>query len=276
VVRESRDQGTRVRDLSVAHDGVWGRLFTPAASKRRSVGILIFGGSEGGLRTLWEAGFLAAHGYTTLAVGYFDGPGVPAELHDVPIEYFARGLRILDRQPGVDSRKLAVYGISYGGQAAQLLGIHYPNLVRGVVALVTANGSMCGIPPFRAQQELPCLGAAWSFRGRSIPYQHATLVAGTDAEFHDELTDGPIFLACGGQDIYGSCVTERAIVERLRAHHFAHRIVFLQYPKTGHAMADLIPYVPSYDSRADGFGPDGSQRARMDAWPKLLAFLASL
>ncbi len=272
--RQGVTSGVEHRALTVARDGVDGELFSPPPQVTKRTGILVFGGSEGGLHTTQEAALLASHGYTTLAIAYFDAPGLPKDLHNIPLEYFARGLHILGRQTGVDPGRLVVYGVSYGGQAAQLLAIHYPKLVHAVVALVAANGSWCGIPTYRGKPR-KCLGAAWSFHGKPIPYDRYPNPYHTVPQFPDERIDGPIFLVCGRLDLFGSCPTEQAIVRRLRAHHFAHQVTFLDYPNVGHGIGGLIPYTPEYDGRIDGLDPDANQRARTQAWPKLLRFLAN-
>ena len=273
--RQGKATGIRGRRLTVAHDGLDGDLFTPPASERRRAGVLVFGGSEGGLYTVQEGALLASHGYTTIALAYFHAPGLPKDLHDIPLEYFARALHILARQPGVDPKRLAVYGISYGGQAAQLLGIHYPRLVHAVVALVAANGSWCGIPAYHGQS-VSCLGAAWSFGGKPVPYDKYPDPYHTEPQFPDEQINGPVFLVCGQLDRFGSCGTEQAIVARLHAHHFAHRVTFLDYPNVGHGIGGLIPYTPEYEGLIDGPNPDANQRARAQGWPKLLQFLAGV
>ncbi len=39
-------------------------------------------------------------------------------------------------QPGIDPRHVLTYGVSRGSEVALLLGVHYPELVNGVIALV--------------------------------------------------------------------------------------------------------------------------------------------
>ncbi len=274
--RIGHSTGVRRRVLTVARDGVYGELFTPAGRSRR-VGVLIFGGSEGGLSTPPEAALLASHGYTTLALAYFHAPGLPQALHDIPLEYFAKALRILGRQPTVVPAKLVVYGVSRGAEAAQLLGVHYPRLVHGVVALVGSNGSACGIPAYHGQR-VRCLGAAWTFHGKPVPYDKYGFSPATPYPFHDELIDGPIFLVCDGLDKFGpSCPMNEAIRDRLRAHHFAHRLTLLEYPRAGHYIGGLIPYWPANTGGdGEGYTLDDNQLARADALPKLLRFLASI
>jgi dienelactone hydrolase len=262
----------RARELRPAKDGVYGTLYSPA-SPRSSAAVLLFGGSEGGESGRLTAELLASHGYTSLALAYFDEPGLPHDLHDIPIEYFARALHILGRQPGVDRGKLAVYGVSRGGEAAQLVGLHYPRLVHAVISLVGANGAACGIPAYHGQI-VRCLGAAWTFRGRPVPYSYFS--ATTSVPFHDELIDGPIFLVCDGVDEFGpSCGMAFAIRDRLRAHHFPYRVTLLEYPRAGHYVGGLVPYYPAAGGGGEGKTPDANQLARADAWPRLLHFLAN-
>ena len=276
VTRISRSPSVHTRMLTVSRDGVDGELFI-APNRSRRPGVLIFGGSEGGLSTPPEAALLASHGYTTLALAYFHAPGLPAALHNIPLEYFAKALRILAQQPTVDPTKLVVYGVSRGAEAAQLLGVHYPQLVHGVIALVGSNGSACGIPQYHGQI-VRCLGAAWTLHGKPIPYNRFGFSPTPPYPFRDELIRGPIFLVCDGLDEFGpSCAMNEAIRDRLRAHHFAHQLTLLEYHRAGHYVGGLIPYYPeNTGGTGDGYTPDDNQLARADAWPKLLRFLASI
>lgn len=272
VTRLARSPRVHVSLLRPTSDGLYGDFFSPPPSQARGPGILLFGGSEGGLSTAEDAALYASHGYPTLALAYFAEPGLPADLHDIPLEYFAKALRWLARQPGVDSAKLVVNGISRGSEAAQLVGLHYPQLVHAVIAMVPGSGSSCGIPPFRGSV-VRCIGAAWTFRGKPVPY--SLRGPATPYPFHDERIDGPVFLDCGGHDsLWASCPMAQAIVERLERHRFRHRVVFLDYPRAGHGVGELLPYPRGPLSPVtDGFGADSNLIADADGRPRLLRFL---
>jgi hypothetical protein len=73
VTATARDAaGVTARELRVPADGVYGRWFRPDDSSTRRPGLLVFGGSEGGLHptVVGKAALLAAHGYPTLALAY--------------------------------------------------------------------------------------------------------------------------------------------------------------------------------------------------------------
>ena len=82
--------------------------------------MLVFGGSGGGLMT--SAALLAARGYPSLALAYFKAPGLPQTLHNIPLEYFAKALRVLRAQPGVDPDHVLVVGESRGGEWSASVG----------------------------------------------------------------------------------------------------------------------------------------------------------
>lgn len=212
-----------------------------------------------------------------LALAYFAEPGLPVNLSRIPLEYFARALHLLAAEAGVDRSKLVVFGISRGSEAAQLLGVHYPQLVHAVVALVPSNHAICGIPRFTGQAHLSCIGPAWTVRGQAIRYSSYATPAGPPAPIADQRINGSIFLDCGGLDqLWPSCPMATAIVAQLHAHHSTHQVTLLEYHSGGHGVGSLLPYLPSYNPLLDGDRADPDQRARADGWPRLLAFLANL
>jgi dienelactone hydrolase len=257
--------------------GFYGDFFAPRNATARRAAIVVFGGSEGGLSTAGIAALYASHGYPALALAYFAEPGLPKNLVRIPLEYFANALRWVARRPGVDAKDVVVEGISRGSEAAQLVGIHYPQLVHAVVAMVPDSGSICGITRFTGVVgSARCIGPAWTFRGKAIPYASFAGPANPHP-FADERIKGPILLDCGGYDhLWSSCPMADAIVGRLLAHHFRYRISLLAYPQAGHGVGALVPYAPGHLSFLDGASADANERADANGWPRLLTFLRGL
>ena len=105
---------------------------------------MLIGGSEGGVASPSSTDLLASHGYPTLALAYFHAPGLPTDLRNIPLEYFASAARWLARQPGVDPAHVVAAGGSRGTEAALLLSQNFPNLVHGAVLYAPSakiNGS---------------------------------------------------------------------------------------------------------------------------------------
>jgi dienelactone hydrolase len=213
---------------------------------------------------------LAARGYPTLSLAYFRAPGLPQTLENIPLEYFERALLWLRAQPQVDPDRMVVLGVSFGSEAAQLLGVHYPNLVSAVVASVPSSVATCGIP---------CSGPAWTFEGRPVPYtrefNNPYPADNPDAVIPDEQIHGPVFLVCGGLDsAWVSCFYTRAIMSRLAAHGHPYRDVSHAYPRAGHFVGNLLPYSPVAPRRL--YFNQVDEQARAKVWPHLLSFLAQL
>jgi len=254
-----------------ATDGFYGDYFAPGSSSGESAAIMVFGGSEGGLDD-HEAALLASRGYPTLALAYFGEPGLPKTLSAIPLEYFAKALTWLAHRPGVDPSRVVVQGVSRGSEAAQLLGVHYPALVHGVIALVPSNVAICSFPS--------CSGPAWTIDGEAVPYTKlfgdTTPPDNPAAAIPDQLIRGPILLDCGGEDaIWPSCPYADAIETRLTSAGFAYSRQLLTFPDAGHGIGFAIPYIPNYDSALGG-GAAGESAARAAQWPDILAYLANL
>jgi dienelactone hydrolase len=256
------------RETSVAREGFAGTLFSPHDTTVRRPAVLAFGGSEGGTANgALVARALAAKGYQALGIGYFHVPGQPEALENIPLEYFATAARWLARQPGVDPHRIEVYGFSRGSEAALLLAVDFPDLIDGVIV---------GSPSSVVHASFPDGSKpAWTLHGRPLPYvdrseDNNPRPADDRARIPVERIRGPVFLLCGQDDaVWASCPFTQAITERLRTRPYAD----LQEQDAGHNAG--IPVAGGVNTPDGDLG--GTQQAdalaRLNAWPRLLAFL---
>jgi dienelactone hydrolase len=274
IVRRVSLPEVTVREATMATDGIVGH-FCSAPSIVRRPAIVRIGGSEGGVPGVTGCSLLASHGYPTLALGYFDAPGLPPDLANIPLEYFQHALQWLALQPGVDKDKLVMMGVSRGGEGALLVASVYPELVHAAVGYVPSAYVFSGLPDFTKP--------AWTLHGQPVPYLDLRDLP-TEAEtIKVERIAGPIFLVGAVLDaLWPSADFVSKIAERLRAHG---RTDFsaLTYYSAGHGVGFELPYLRaptvgnSRGSRISlGGTPAGDARARGDSWPRLLAFLNRL
>jgi fermentation-respiration switch protein FrsA (DUF1100 family) len=247
VVRLWLAEGVSSQRLRTGRNGVYGVYFAPASKDSRRPAVLVFGGSEGGLGTGLQAALLASHGYPSLAIAYFDGPGLPDQLSEVPLEM----------------------GTSRGGEAALLIGANFPELVHGVVALVPSNVTVCGFPDRTSP--------AWTLGGRPLPCVRRS-GPGSHGEpgaiIPVERIAGPILLVCGGRDlVWPSCPMSEAIQARLRANQYPYPHLLLRFRRAGHEIGFPVPYLQSPKLE---FSARANRLARALAWPQILAFLARM
>ena len=264
VRRRVQASGVPARD---ARGGLVGRIYTPAG-KPRGAAVLVFGGSEGGLGGEGIAALLASRGHPAMALAYFGATGLPDELREIPLEYFARALRRL-RATG---RPVYVMGVSRGGEAALLLGATYPRLVRGVVALVPSN-VVYGTPGGRP-------GPAWTLQGRPVPYAEVTGDATSELEpealIRAERTRGPILTVSGDRDgLWPSTAFMEELHERLDRRGFRFEHENLRYEEAGHGVGALPPYLPCPPVAELGGSPEADNAGKAEAWPRILRLLDS-
>jgi dienelactone hydrolase len=259
VTRRTGTSAVTVHNTTLAGEGFVGCFYSAATETTRAgPAMLMLGGSEGGLRCDERPRLLASRGYPTLRLAYFRAPGLPQDLVDIPLEYFATALRWLAKQPGVDPARLVVLGVSRGGEAALLIGSVFPDLVDGVVSYVgssVVNPGYAGADP-----------AAWTLGGKAIP---------TGTTIAVEKIAGPIFLVAGADDLlWPSAIYSAEIVQRLREHGRTD-YTSLVYQRAGHLVGVALPYVVLVDPSFGGTAA-ADAHARADSWPKLLAFLDRL
>src|SRR5215210_7514493 len=199
----------------VREHGLYGRFFRPASGEPVP-GVLVLGGSEGGLApyVMREAALLAGHGFAALALAYFYLGSLPYGLAGIPLEYFGGALRWLKDHPSVRGDRLGVVGTSRGGELALLLGAHYPELE--AVVSYAGSGFVCPSP---AGQD-----PAWTFRGKPLPWIpnpfdifQARPGQIEKSEIPVERTNGPVLLISGDADqVWPSTQLSQVAVDRLR------------------------------------------------------------
>lgn len=278
--------------VRVEHDGLLGNYY-PAAASKPQPGILLLGGSEGGLGSAGslKARSLQLAGYSVLHLSYFRGPGQSRVLENAPLEVFDRALNWLSRQPGVDSSRLAVIGSSKGAEAALLISTRHPNL-RAVVAGMPSSVVWPGVDweyGFGAGE-----GSSWSLGGRPMPYLPygdfefktgirslyesglAQLASHPNAVIAIERARSPVLLICGEDDsLWPSCPMARQVAARA-AKLGGPKVELLAYRDAGHAVFGTP--VSKDDPKRENLGrsggsPEGNAFARDDGWPKVIAFL---
>jgi dienelactone hydrolase len=274
--RSPQAVGVTTKKLTVPADGVYGVLYRPKDTTTRKPALLVFGGSEGGLSypVQEKSALLAAHGYPTLALAYFDAPGLPKDLAAIPLEYFRKALTILRAQPGVDTDHLLVTGASWGGEGSLLVAATYPDLVNGVIAEVP--NSYVDVAPFTRKR------SSWTLNGRELPFapagQFGAPAAEVDPKTHipvDRIR-GPILLACGELDLeWPSCHNVDDITGRLNGRQ---GVSVLRYRDAGHYIGTFPPYTSTTDEALSRTGGTitGIEAANLDLHTKVLALLASL
>jgi dienelactone hydrolase len=292
VVRRFMPPGGKVTD--VREGGLVGTLFEPPGGGP-SPGVIVLGGSEGGLNSEDVAALLSSHGYAALALAYFGAEGLPNSLEEIPLEYFKRAIDLMLSRPSAGRGGLALLGTSKGAEAALLVGSRYGE-VRAVVGYVPSGvvwSCLCGSAG----------KSSWSFEGKSVAF----IPPGTDPTYRPpqgfpvrpavnyayrlrnteavrraaipvERIRGPVLLISGGDDrLWPSSVLAESAMRRLKRHKrpFADR--HLSYKSAGHLIGKApLPAgatVIAGGRLATGGTPEANARAQADSWPQVLAFL---
>jgi len=285
-----------VESQEVRENGLVGRLFLPAGAGPHPA-LLVLGGSEGGLSSADDAALFASHGYVALALAYFGAEGLPAELAEIPLDYFNKAMDWMEAN-SLTRQGLGLVGTSKGAEAALLLASKYP-AVRAVVVYAPSGVAWSCICEDSGKP-------SWTFQGQPVPFvpyaMDPTYRPGANfpirpvinyryrlqdrerveqAAIPVERIQGPVLLISGQDDqLWPSAEMAEMILARLRNHQ--HRFVsrHLSYEGAGHAIRKA--YLPMGDSTTAARGrlvlggtPEANARAQADSWPRVLQFLES-
>jgi dienelactone hydrolase len=119
--------------------------------------------------------------------------------------------------------------------------------------------------------------AGGPFRGVRDLYERSLPNTPPEAVIPVEKIHGPVLLISGKADaLWPSTPMAEAVMSRLDVKHFAYAHHHLAYENAGHAVfGPPLPADSPNMSRLAGLGgtPQGNQAARVDDWPKALAFI---
>ncbi|MBN8807426.1 MAG: alpha/beta hydrolase fold domain-containing protein [Sphingomonas sp.] len=269
--------------IQIEQQGVIGNWYAPAVGQVMPA-ILLLGGSEGGLSSGTDRMAQALHtaGFAVLQLAYYRAPGQSDALALIPLETFDHALHWIAHQPGVDAKRIGMVGGSKGAEAALLVAARHPE-VRAVVAGMPSSVAWPGINWTGIENR-----ASWTAAGNPVPtlpygmpgpngvldvYANGlkSLAAHAAARIQVERIAGKVLLVCGEKDkLWPSC----PMAQQIRARQ--PRAQVLAYADAGHAVfgVPLAPDSPALPSLAQlGGTAAGNQAARIDGWPRVIAFL---
>jgi dienelactone hydrolase len=290
--------GRGVRRREIREGGMVATFFDHEGGPRP--GVIIVSGSGGGLAEDQPA-LLASRGYAVLSLAYFGIEGVPADLANIPLEYFERAIEWMRAHPSIDRERIGVMGASRGGELALLLGATFPAL-KAIVAYVPSGVIWPGLSGTPSADTLP----AWTRGGAALPFMpnpppdpelwsrrpvactplfHAAMKVCARAEWPEievEKTRGPILMLSGSDDqMWPSLMLADIAAQRLLRHNFAHKFEHITYAGAGHFIR--FPYSPVITEifhpvvkTLMALGGDAlSNAADRDSWSRVLGFLAA-
>jgi dienelactone hydrolase len=316
--RDWEDSGTLVRrklDPSV-------RVITVRSGRLRGIAflpdlegplpaIIVFSGSGGGLGGLGgvtsSAALLASHGFAVLALAYFRYDDLPADLAEIPLEYFLEAIEWLKTEAHPAAGSIGVMGASRGGELALLLGSTYPEEISAVVAKVPSGVVWSGLTKDPARS-----APAWTVGGKPLtavkgyprdpsdlpvrdggialtPGFEARLAAAPPenlaaAEIPVERCGGPVLLLSAEDDaMWPSAALAEIAVRRARAHGAVHPVRHIRYADAGHTfgtpaglpIARRSVHPVRGETYAYGGSLAGNAHASVDSWREILAFLST-
>jgi len=300
-----RAEGVRCTPLE--SNGFQGVFCAPADGAPRP-GVLLLHGTIA--RVMEDvAALLASRGFATAAPLYYGAEGLPPEYIRIPLEHFGTALEWLAGRPEVDGDRLAVMGMSRGGELALLVGASFP-AVKAVISLAGSGVVFNGLPanPRDSRVDTP-----WTFEGEPLPYVErkdsfsfvARAIAGgfmgkplaTLSTYENGMKDaaaveratievekigGPVLLVSGGRDrVWPSGRLSEIAAGRLETHHHPHPVKHISYDRAGHTFG--LPCRPTTSGRNKpspqgsdldfGGSPPENAHANLDAWRAVLDFL---
>lgn len=274
--------------VTLSLNAISGKLIIPETISARPLPVVItLTGSNGGISKP-RAQALADHGFAALALAYFNYEDLPEKLCEIPLEYFEEAFAYIKDHPDLDENRVAVHGISRGGELALILGSWFPDKFKAIIATAPSNviiGTREGLP-------------AWTYHGKELAppaYVDPDCSGGEDrahpvrtrekflkAPYCEESAipveriTAPLLLITGGDDgVWPAELFVEEIKKRMETYHLLH------YPTAGHGIniptsdaAEPLYFHPTAHKWFDCGGSQiDNQFASQDSWEYIINFL---
>ena len=151
------------RTLKFEEDGLAATYYAPDSSDGK-VGVLVLGGSEGGVPEKLAKPIVEV-GFPTLALAYFKEEGLPPELERIPLEYVIQAMSWLQSQPETMPNKVIVVGWSKGAELSLLLASKEQG-ISNVIAIAPSSVVWAGI--LKDWSKVP--GSSWTHNGKDLAF----------------------------------------------------------------------------------------------------------
>ena len=290
-----------MEQFTVERDGFHGFLHRPQNDQYPGKALIVVGGSEGNDNIPVHLGEkFAQSGLTTLGLCYWNVPGLPTDLTQIPIESIEAAVKRLLK---LGYNKVGMYGISKGGELTLLASSLLPQITC-VVAVSPLQCVMEGITGNGSILKKQTSGhSSWTWRGKELPfapcrtsrlgikmgvlrglltrgqmdmrflYSAALDQAPAEAAIPVEQINGSVLLLSAAEDsMWPSSRACSEVKKRLEAHEFRYPVQWQEYEKASHI---LVPMETSMlkSFRVERKFPEECRQSRQDAFQKTLAFL---
>lgn len=288
--------------FTVEQDGFFGFLHAPEKNVEAYAGkaVIVLGGSEGNEnipRNL--GGRFSREGIAALGLCYWNVPGLPDELIEVPIEPIERAVAYLN-QRGFEH--VGIYGISKGGELALLAA----SLIPDIECAIAISPLACVMPGITGNKSLAGKGvsdrSSWTWHGEPLScapggghlpyagiirrivterqldmrfvYERMIERAPAEAQIAVERINGPVLLIHPAYDaMWPSDEACRQIERHLAEHGHPFEAERLSYEYASHILVPMdTPSLRMF--RVERAHPEQCRASREDAFAKTLAFLA--
>lgn len=259
-------------------DTDWGRCRTRTYLPHREIdmraGLVVVGGSGGGMPPDRGWSLLASTGVIVTTIEFFGTPGLPAELDLIPIEVALDGADDLASR-GLSTRP-GILGVSRGSELALLAASTWPDRFGGVVAVVPSGVANVGLGASGSTGR-----SAWTVGGTPVPFYDRSPQEGVIAV---DRIDGPLITLVAEDDcLWPSAMLLEPALERRRSspHPRDRHLVFggaghtfFGYP--GIPVGDPAGRAPIHPITGETMSMGGTRLgdavARDRSWQELLAF----
>ena len=292
IKRYYEDPQNKLACKELNEDGLRGSLYSPD-SNGKYPGVILLSGSSGG-DVKWLAQAIASDGFSVLTLPYFNYPGLPGELVNIPLEYFEQAVMWMKKQEVVKEGNIGLVGGSRGGELVLQLGSMFDEF-DAIVAWSPSAHLWMG-------ENYMELVPAWTYQGEALPYLGSVFseeemqrfmsgeltsfveyfrnsLKNSDPELVkkasipvEQIKANLFFLAGTDDHTWPSADFTGMIIARLKEHDFVYETRYIRAEGAGH-MVFLPDLITGYYRAYNGGTPKDELSNSLEAWREALTFL---